>query len=777
MSMICLLTSLLACGNIPEDEMNTDYYINEISPPHADKLIFDVNFDEGTGNKIIDLISKSNATIDYVFSDAKFKGDEDPRWIMKSAASGYALAFDGYSNKASFSKDNISISGKNLTIDLFVAPRMFEWSAPGDFSTVQTILGQSNRVENEGFLIGMHKYGDFTFQIGLGDRWVELWNEWNTLDRYTWNHLTFIFDGDQGVMAMYKNGELINERHDVFGSIEPCDKDLLIGHSNQPQHVDVFELNMFNGLMDEIKIFQTTFTEPEIELLHSNHYIDGKIRNVDFNDAWLDESILEDDIYRPVYHANPPQHWMNEPHGLFYYNGYWHLFYQFNLTGPYWGQIAWGHWVSEDLINWINVKEAIILDENNLIRDGAWSGGASYKADGTPVLFITAGDDAHTGGLYSNQNCVVAVPKDLNDPYLIDWVVEDSYSAIQTSNMGKPNEFRDFNIYQENSVYYMVATAALNDGTGSAHLFTTSNDDFLDWTYQGLIFDLDNYPEYLGSSWELVNLVKVKNKADTISKYLFVLSPAGNRADNDVYYFLGNFDKQTYRFTPETEEPMLMDYGENVFTGPTISVDPNSGRVIICSITQDQRSGQDHYDSGWAHNAGMPKELWLNDDGDLIVLPIEEAYDIIGETLYEGTDLSSSQVNEELRLHGFNSQTLYVRMSLTNENSTFFGLSFKRDIFSHESVVYYDTITQMIMLDTRLSGNQRVKRLIGHPFNLYDDSTLEVEIFIDHSMVEIYINQEKTITASIYNLGTDFQILTDGTCHVNYISIHQIKGV
>lgn len=138
--MICLLTSLLACGNIPEDEMNTDYYINEISPPHADKLIFDVNFDEGTGNKIIDLISKSNATIDYVFSDAKFKGDEDPRWIMKSAASGYALAFDGYSNKASFSKDNISISGKNLTIDLFVAPRMFEWSAPGDFSDRKSVV-------------------------------------------------------------------------------------------------------------------------------------------------------------------------------------------------------------------------------------------------------------------------------------------------------------------------------------------------------------------------------------------------------------------------------------------------------------------------------------------------------------------------------------------------------------------------------------------------------------------------------------------------------------
>ena len=772
----CVLCLLLAVFCSCVERNNNSSSGEQYSDPHQENAIFHLDFDENENYFVNDQINGEVGEINYVFKDAKFKENEkNAQWITSSAVKGSCLAFDGYSTYITY--PNVQTSGSKLTVEVFVSPRAFEWDEPlaieNGRESLQVIVGKYDKEASAGFVLGMHKYGEWSFQVGTDKGWFKLWNEWNNLDKYTWNHLTAVYDGEEGYMAVYKNGEIVNEMNIEKGCIKQCDAPLYVGKSANPQYTGVYQLNMFNGLMDDLKIYSQAKSAEEVEKYHKSFTNEkGKLPTVSFTDGWLNPYVLQDDIYRPSYHALPPQHWMNEPHALFFYNGYYHLFYQFNLTGPYWRQICWGHWVSPDMVNWKHVKEAIVMDESSPAPDGIWSGNASYKKDGTPVLFITAGNDSRDENPYSNQNIAIAVPKDLNDPYLTDWVLSDSSVVTLNESMGAPNEFRDPNVYYEDGVYYMVISGRLKNERGTAFLYTTEDDSFTNWTYRGTLFTPEVYEPYMGQTWELVNLVKLKNQSGTQSKYLFAFSPAGANSDNDVYYYLGDFNKKTYKFIPETQRPMLMDYGNNVFTGPTITTLPNTGEVVICSIIQDQRSGRDEYNAGWAHSAGMPRKLSLTDEGNLAISPVSTITNLYGETLFEEQNLTVSQINQKLK-SGFGSR-LYISFQIEIGNANEIGLQFKSN-GKNSSKLGYNAINGTLYIDTTNSGSQRVKGVFGGELQT-PSGVLQVDMYIDNAMVECYINGEKTITAMIYNDSDGLQFFGEG-CLIKSCKIIKMNAI
>lgn len=769
--IICIVL-LSACKDTPKVEDKAPF-----EDVNKDYLLVDMNFDEEKGKYSLNNVDGNNLYIHYVFNEAKFQESRDPQRILESAVSNKALVFDGYSNyielENSFEKEM-----KEITIDVFVSPRAFEWDDPNAIynsnQKIQSIVSTLNTEDNTGFQVGMYKYGDFVFQIGVGNQIYEVWNEWNELDKYVWNHLTCVWNGETGNMAIYKNGEIINFIDNAYGTMSFTNKNLLIGKSYQPEHTGLFELHMFNGAMDELKIYDKEVKEEELVKYHESFYNkDGKITELKFEEVWLDENIVNDDYYHPQYHMTPPQHWMNEPHALFYYNGYYHLFYQFNPSGPYWRQICWGHWVSKDMVNWENVKEAIVMDENTSVRDGAWSGCASYKADGTPVLFITAGDDARNLNPYSNQNITIAVPKDLSDPYLTEWEVSKELVAEIDVNMGRSNEFRDPNIYYEDGTYYMIVGSGTNSYQGTAQVFTTKNDDFTNWEYKGHIMEPKVYEEYMGTTWELTNLVKLYNSSKTISKYLFAFSPAGSNADNDVFYYLGNFDKKTCKFIPEHDIPMRMDIGNNVFTGPTISTDPLTKRVLICSILQDQRSGKDHYDSGWAFMAGIPRELSLDDEGNLMVSPLKESYNLLDKRLYSNSNCNIAAVNE--CLSQLEDTQIYMKLNVSSIDASNFSL-FMKETGRSNAKFNYNFDENFAYIDTENVPKNRVKGVFGD-YVYGKGKDLNIEIFIDRAVVEIYINGHQTLSAMIYDLSPLMHIEADGEIKINNIEIYRVKSI
>lgn len=769
--------SLVGCINQTSSSSDYSDFINNYKDPNKDNLILDIPFDEEKGAYTLDKVSNEEYYIDYVFNEAKFQESRNAKRITKSAVSGNALSFDGYSNSIEI-KQNYNIA-KELTIDVFICPRMFEWDDPNatyyGTQKIQTVVSNYSNETNSGFQFGMYKYGDFVFQVGIGSQTIELWNEWNELDRYEWNHITCVWNGETGYMAMYKNGEIINYRDDAFGTMQNSNLDLYIGKSHQKEYTGNFELHMFNGGMDELKIYDKSINEDDITKYHESFFVNGKIKEAIFEEVWLDESILENDLYHPAFHATPPQHWMNEPHALFYYKGNYHLFYQFNITGPYWRQICWGHWVSSNMVNWKNVKEAIVMDEDTVIKDGAWSGCASYKEDGSLVLFITAGDDARLVNTYCNQNIAIATPKDLNDPYLTEWEVHNRLVAEMNYDMGQSNQFRDPNVYYEDGTYYMLVGSASHRNRGTTQVFVTKDDSFKNWEYKGYLFEPPVYESYMGTCWELTNLVKLTNKRNTVSKYLFAFSPAGDNMDNDVFYYLGDFNKNTCRFIPEHQTPLRMDYGNNVFTGPTISVDPLTGRVLICSILQDQRSGRDQYNSGWAFMAGIPRELSLDDNGNLMISPLDELDEIKGNQLIKEDNPSISKVNEEF--NKLEETQIYMHLNIKNQNANKFKLRLK-DTGVNYSVFEYDFTNNYASINTENTGrNNRVKGVFGdYVFGAKKD-VLDLEIFIDKGVVEIYINGYNTITAMIYDISPKMKIEVDGVININEVDVRKMNSI
>ncbi len=753
----------------------------------AENLILHLAFDEKGGTTAADSAGKAqDARVHYIYNNAAYMENKEPGW-RESGIEGGSLLFDGCSTYIDYSADEICVGGDAVSVSVWVAPRAFEWDDPNAAENgtehLTAIVSQYDKNKKQGMLLGYQRFGRLCFQAGTGEDWFTLWGDGANLEKYQWNLVTAVFDGAAGEMSLYLNGERIGSREVPAGaSVSPADrKKLLVGKNNDAEQIAAGTYNMFCGLMDELKIYQGALDGEQIEA--------GEIPEIAFEDIWM-ENILTQDIYKTQYHGGSYQHWMNEPHAPFYYNGTYHLFYQNNTVGTYWRNICWGHLVSEDMVHWKPVREAITPMENTVVPDGVWSGGAAMDANGIPILFFTAGNDNYAkDGLISNQNIGAAYPADLSDPDLTDWVVCDRLAVQQTEGQGRAGEFRDAHIWKEGDLWCMlVCTGSTESEGGSAILYETETLEVkpdgtidMDWKYMGPVYEMEDQPMTYGTSWELPILLPLTNEAGTVTKYIFMISPApAGLADNKVYYFIGDFDVETGRFTPDENfdnNPALLDYGCNVFTGPSVFVDPPSGDVCLFSIMQDQRTGAEEGAAGWAHCVGLTRKLWLNDAGtDVKMSPIDALQTLEGTVLAEGQNLTLEQANDMLA--DVKGDMLYVRAVFVADDAGAFGISLKSDGDSDRTSYTYDAGTRTIAGDTSNKGSAASLNHVSGPLSL-EDGKLCMEIYIDRSLVEAYFNDTRSISMRAYgdHDSQGIQLFSDGNVLVESLYVTKMQSI
>ncbi len=746
-------------------------------------------FNEGKGAEVSDSAGKQeNAEVKYAFTHSAFMDPRDPQWRI-SGVEGGSLLFDGSSTSIAYTPEQLSVSGDAFSVSVWVAPRTFEWDDPNAAEQgnehLTAIVSQYNKDKKQGFLLGYQRFGRLAFEVGTGDNWYTLWGD--NLEKYKWTQVTAVFDGKSGNMALYVNGQKSAEKSiDAGCAIQaPERENLLIGKNSHAEQIAAGTYNMFSGQMDELKLYDRVLGGEEIA---ETAGVEGP--EVVFDDIWLEKGLLNDDIYKTQYHGGPYEHWMNEPHAPVYYNGKYHLFYQANMTGTYWRNICWGHLVSDDMVNWKPVKEAITPTEGTVVPDGVWSGGAALDANGTPLLFFTAGNDSFAkDGLISNQNIGVAYPADVSDPELTDWVICDKLAIAQADGQGRAGEFRDPHIWKEGDTWCMlICSGSSETDGGSALLYTTNTlelkDDGtidMDWQYKGPVYEMENQPATFGTSWELPIILPLTNEAGTKSKYIFMISPApAGLADNKVYYFLGDFDLESGRFTPDPEfdnHPALLDYGSNVFTGPSALVDPVSGETYIFSIMQDQRNGAEEGSAGWAHCVGLARRIWLNDEGtDVMMSPIDALHDLEGNVLAEGENMTLEEANAALA--AADSDMLYLRMTVDAGNAGRFGLYVKKGGTRDESSFAVNAANGTIEGNTRNRGSAASTSLVNGPLAL-EDGKLEFEMYIDRSLVEAFFNDTKAISMRCYGdaASQGLELFADGDITVESLYVAEMKSI
>lgn len=748
---VVLAMTLAACG----------------SDTHKNDLMLHLSFDEGNGVTVKDASGNlPDVEMNYEFTHAAYMDSQDPQW-RENGISGGCLLLDGTSTYVTYNRNDIMVEGKALTVQAWIAPRTFEWDDPhaaeNGTDSPTGIVSQSDKANNKGFILGYERFGRLTFQVGTGDDWLTVWSNGDNLKKYEWNLVTATFDADAGEMCLYLNDTLVASRSVPAGAeIAGAKKTLVVGRNIEGERLTAGFLNVASGYIDEFKMYSTALTADEI----SNYYGSVTVPEIEFSDIWL-QNILGDDYTRTQFHGGPYQFWMNEPHAPVYYNGMYHLFYQANMTGSYWRNICWGHYVSEDMVNWKPIKEAIVPTEDSVVPDGVWSGGATLDTNGVPLLFFTAGNDAFrdSEGLISNQNIGVAYPADLSDPELTDWVICDELAVIQKAGQGRTGEFRDPHIWKEGDTWCMlICSGSVSSTGGSALLYTTDtleleDDGTIDmnWQYKGPVYEMENQSALYGTSWELPIILPVTNEAGTITKYFFEISPApASIADNKVYYWLGDFDLETGKFTPDEAfqvEPHLLDYGANVFTGPSCLVDPVSGDIYMFSIMQDQRGAAEQGASGWAHTVGLARRIWLNDDGtDLMIEPIEALHALEEDVLINETGLTLDAANAALA--AVDEDMLYIKLVADISNASEFGINLKQGGKWDCTTYRYDVAGETIYGKTENKGEgAKSNSVFGALPN--EDGKIEMEIYIDRSLVEGFFNDYKAISIRAYTEEPD----------------------
>ena len=723
-----------------------------------------LTFDEGEGLTVHDASGHLPDTdMNYTFAHAVYMDSQDPQW-RTDGISGGCLLFDGSGTYIAYKKSDIKVSGEQLTISVWIAPRTFEWDDPNaaDNGTDQLtgIVSQSIKESKLGFILGYERFGRLSFQVGTGEEWLTLWSNGDNLTKYAWNHVVAVFDGANGEMALYLNGELVASRSVPVGTsiAHAKNRTLVVGRNVDAERLTAGYEGVCSGYMDELKLYSCALTGDDVY----DMYDSAEINEIAFEDIWL-QNILGDDYTKPQYHGGPYQYWMNEPHAPLYYNGKYHLFYQANMTGSYWRNICWGHLVSDDMVNWTPVKEAIVPTEYSVVPDGVWSGNATYDVNGVPLLFFTAGNDAYyqTEGLISNQNIGVAYPADLSDPDLTEWEIADELAVIQQAGQGRAGEFRDPSIWKDGDTWYMlVCSGSATTNGGTALLYTTDTLELKEdgtieqnWVYRGPIYEMEDQSTLYGTSWELPILLPVSNEDKSITKYMFVFSPApASIADNKVYYFLGEFDRETGKFTPDEAfngTPRVLDYGANVFTGPSAMVDPVSGDIVMFSIMQDQRGAGAQGASGWAHNVGLARRIWLSDDGtDLMNAPITAVADLEEEVLIEATDLTLDQANELLA--NVSGDMLHLVMNVNVADAVTFGINLKKGGKWDNTTYYYDVAAEIIHGETENRGDGASTSFVSGALPNRADGTITMDIYIDRSLIEAFFNEYKALSIRAY---------------------------
>lgn len=753
----------------------------------ADSPILHLAFDEKGGTIAADSAGKvQDAEVHYLYSNAAYMENKEPGW-RESGVEGGSLLFDGCSTYIDYSADEICVGGDAFSISVWVAPRAFEWDDPNAAENgtehLTAIVSQYDKNKKQGVLLGYQRFGRLCFQAGTGEDWLTLWGDNANLKKYQWNLVTAVFDGAKGEMNLYLNSTKIGSKEVPAGTaISPADrKKFLVGKNSDAEQIAAGTYNMFCGLMDELKIYQGVLVGEEITV--------GEIPEIAFADIWM-ENILTQDIYKTQYHGGPYQHWMNEPHAPFYYNGMYHLFYQNNMVGTYWRNICWGHLVSEDMVHWKPIQEAITPTENSVVPDGVWSGGAAMDVNGVPILFFTAGNDNYAkDGLISNQNIGAAYPADLSDPNLTDWIIYDKLAIQQTEGQGRAGEFRDAHIWKEGDSWCMlVCTGSMKSEGGSAILYETKTLEVkpdgtidMDWKYRGPVYEMENQPMTYGTSWELPILMPLTNEAGTITKYIFMISPApAGLADNKVYYFLGDFSVETGKFTPDEDfdnNPSLLDYGYNVFTGPSVFVDPKSGDVCVFSIMQDQRTGAEEGVAGWAHCVGLTRKIWLNDEGtDVKMCPIDVLHSLENTVLVEKEDLTLEQANDVLA--NIKSDMLYICVEFSANDAKEFGIQLKSKGDTDKTSYTYNVEMETIAGDTRNKGGAASLNHVSGPL-LLEDGKLFMEIYIDRSLVEAFFNDTKSISMRSYSDydSQEIQLFSDGDVSINHLYVTDMQSI
>lgn len=684
------------------------------------------------------MLSNFKMNPDPLYQNRKIQKDDD------------AFLFDGYS--VWFYKEQGELQqAEAFTLEFEFAPYGISGEGDAVFSCMDQRAG-------EGMAIRLTPDQKIEVTLGFGgvkNRFLSIHGQ---LALGKWNHIFVIYRFREGWCDLIINGELSNRlQFGRYRKIKWPRHPIFIGRDADKEYLSP-QMGIFWGWMKKVEFL------PEAILLEQAiaDSKDGCLTQAPLYQPDRDQ--FAEDVNRPWYHLIEPERWMNEPHAPFFYKGYYHIFYQANLHAPIWDFIKWGHLVSTDMIHWKDLPLALQPETGFYDEMGCWSGSGLVDKDGQPRIYYTAGDNHR----FPNQAVALARPKHTDANLLLtEW--EKHPSLVQKQDIGWLGEFRDPFVWVEQDTYFMlVGTGDEHNGGGNAALYTS--EDGLQWESCGTLVDYEyEINQNGGHVWELPVLLPLRDVSGKIVCHIMLFCACQiEREIVEVYYFLGNWDASTRKFTKLHDRIQLLDLGHGTFTGPSGFVTPDN-RSVVFTIAQGKRPFSDEYHAGWAHNGGLPLQLWWN--GGVRMQPIREVLSCKERLLLERTDCSVEMLNHEL--DAIHSNCLYLKLCTDADDIAICVESADDD--SKTVTVAYDRKTKRFFaLD---SEKKEISRFRGSDDFVEVEGKIEIEYFLDHSMIEVYLNQKKAMTLRHYVTSGERKIsVRESEASIRSVELWQMKS-
>ena len=441
--------------------------------------------------------------------------------------------------------------------------------------------------------------------------------------------------------------------------------------------------------------------------------------------------------YRPQIHFTPAQNWMNDPNGMVYADGTYHLFYQYNPQGNNWGNMSWGHATSTDLVHWTEQAVAMTRDELGDI----FSGSAVIDKDNTAGFGANAMVAIYTSASKAQQQSI-AYSTDGGKNFIR--YTGNPVIRNNDDNLRDPKVF-----WHEETKQWVMALA--KGWTMGVDFYTSP--DLKNWVYQSTFFkELAGRPSI---QWECPDLFEVKDEKLNIKKWVLLVSvnPGGPILGSGTMYFIGDFDGKTFK-ADELNYPLWLDYGMDNYAGVTWS---NIGerKVLIGWMNNWQYAG-DVPCTPWRSAMTLPRELKLTEyDGKpLLTNTVISEIDKIAEGWQTaGTNLDVKDAYQLRITLGLDKN---ASITLSNSSNEKFVLDINA---STRTLTAHRTSTTGTV---SFNGNFSIPS-IQAPLCI-NGNTVTLDLFIDQSSVEVFTqNGSMSMTNLVFPKTIYNQLAITGT--------------
>ncbi len=444
--------------------------------------------------------------------------------------------------------------------------------------------------------------------------------------------------------------------------------------------------------------------------------------------------------FRPQFHFSPMEKWMNDPNGLVYSEGVYHLFYQHYPEDIVWGPMHWGHATSTDLFHWEHHPIALFPDEQGYIFSGSavldrgnTSGLGTEGKDPLVAIFTYHHPEKEKAKTLDHQTQGIAFSNDQGKT----WTKYEGNPVLP--NKGKM-DFRDPKVFWHEDSNKWIMALAVGD-----HAEFYSSTDLKEWNF---LSEFGKDKGAHGGVWECPDLIRMQVEGETEERWVLLISinPGGPNGGSATQYFVGDFDGTS--FTTSQEETQWLDHGADNYAGVTFNNTPE-GRQVFIGWMSNWNYAQEVPTEKWRSAMTLPRELFLSreENGYFVSSRVLEAFDGLTQSVLSRESLS---LKDSISFEGpFDAAEVRWKQNMNKP----LDIRFRNELGEYIRIGLRPDLG-LVEFDRSRSGKTDFSEAFADkthtaPYGARD-AVVDVRMILDRASLELFIDEGRYVMTEIF---------------------------